>query len=122
MGPALALPGIEPSGREEALRFRKNAGHRFETAAGRQPGHDGAPELSALHPAGVVGGGFKTPPAAGRGGLGGSGTALRPAPTRYPPGTWRVVSGSQVASSGHATSTATIRTMIRNIGRAVFAM
>ena len=39
-----------------------------------------------------------------------------------PPGPRRAVSGSQVASSGHHTSTATISTMIRNIGSAVLAI
>ena len=40
----------------------------------------------------------------------------------HPPETCRAVSGSHVASSGQTTSTVTISTMIRNIGRAVLAM
>ena len=54
-----------------------------ETGSRRRPGDSpdtmelpSCPSCIELHPAGVVGGGFKTPPTGGRGGLGGSGTTL----------------------------------------------
>ena len=47
---------------------------------------------------------------------------LRKTPRAQPPGPWRAVSGSHVASSGQSTRTTTINTMIMNIGRAVLAM
>ena len=107
------------AGHDEVLRFRQNAGG--QEAAWAHGNSCIVRRRTALHPDRVVGGLFK---AAGRRKQRSRRirTTLRPAPTRYPPGTCRVVSGSQVASSGQATSTATISTMIRNIGRAVLAM